>query len=291
MLEYYIKQAYEIAGISQLSAMSKKPSGLDSGVALSTMEDIESDRFETQVANYINSYIDLANLLIEVLPEDDEVLPESVNTSSITWKDVKKQKDLFKVQYSAASSLSKDPAEKIKQVMQMSQIGLIGADKISHYLDMPDLEDAYKEASAVSDGVQQCISRAIEEGDYDVPDWVSYEALAQAITIEQNKLYASLSGDKKNDNKTTNAIKALMSLEENLVTIMEANGYISTQEPTEAMATEEGLGIAPQVNAAPDVTQTISENTAETLPPETANDQMATPNESTIPQATPEATE
>ena len=38
-------QAYEQEGVSQLSAASKKPAGLDSGKALREYNDIESDRF------------------------------------------------------------------------------------------------------------------------------------------------------------------------------------------------------------------------------------------------------
>lgn len=263
LLDYYKKTAYEIIGISELSSMSKKPSGLDSGVALQTMEDIESDRFETQVDHYINAFVDLAKLLIEVLPDNEDILPESLNTSSLKWKDIKKQSDLFKVQYSAASSLSKDPAEKIKQIMQLTQIGLISPDKVARYLDMPDLEDAYHNASAVADGVSQCITRAIDEGDYSVPDWVSYENLAQEITVIQNELYSSLTDDEKNNEKVLEAIKRLTMLEDNLATKMEENGYIQTQQPEEAVESESGIGIAPSAVEAGDITSTIEENPVE----------------------------
>lgn len=263
MLDYYKKTAYEMIGVSELSSMSKKPSGLDSGVALQTMEDIESDRFETQVDHYINAFVDLAKLLIEILPDDEDILPESLNTSSLKWKDIKKQSDLFKVQYSAASSLSKDPAEKIKQIMQLTQIGLITPDKVARYLDMPDLEDAYHNASAVADGVSQCITRAIEEEDYSVPDWVSYENLAQEITVTQNELYSSLTDDKKNNEKVFEAIKRLTMLEDSLATKMEENGYIQTQQPEEAVESESGIGIAPSAVEAGDITSTIEENPVE----------------------------
>lgn len=254
LLEYYTKQAYEIVGISQLSAMSKKPSGLDSGTALQTMEDIESDRFETQVSRYVQAYVDLAKTIIEILPENKDILPQSINNSSLKWKDIKEQSNLFKVQYSAASSLSKDPAEKLKQIMQLSQVGLLSADKISRYLDMPDLEDAYKDASSLADGVQECIERAIEEEDYNVPDWVSYELLAKQITVVENELYSSITGDDENDTLVIQSLQRIRKLEEDLASKMEENGYIQLQQPEEAVQSDSGLGVAPDAVGSADLT-------------------------------------
>lgn len=275
LLDYYIKQAYEIVGISQLSAMSRKPSGLDSGAALSTMEDIESDRFETQVSNYIHIFIDLANLIIDIVDENAEVLPSDINVAAIKWKDVKKQKNLFKIQYSAATALSKDPAEKIKQIMQMTQVGLITPDKVSRYLDMPDLEDAYSEASSTADGISQCISRAIEEDDYDIPTWVSYEGLSNEITATQNQLYSSLVGNEKDDKDTMKALTSLMKLENALAEIMKNQGFIESEETgagadeTEELVSDSGIGIADAGISAPSLEDTYGDNAA--------NEQEASP--------------
>lgn len=233
-LEMYVKQAYEIVGISQLSAQSKKPSGLDSGVALATLEDIESDRFQTQVDHYVHAFVDLADLIIDIM-EDDTILPKSVNTASYTWKDVQKQKDLFKIQFSAASALSKDPQTKLEQIMQMTQIGLITTDKIALYLDSPDLEDVYKGASAIQDAIDATIQKAIDEEDYDIPDYISYQQLLTQIIIEENQLYASNDKD---------SLERLHNLKDNLLEIMNEEGFVDlSNEPTpEQITTEEGLG-------------------------------------------------
>ena len=45
-LDRLYNRSFEIAGISQLSAQSSKPSGLDSGRALREFSDIESERFQ-----------------------------------------------------------------------------------------------------------------------------------------------------------------------------------------------------------------------------------------------------
>ncbi len=229
MLDGYVKQAYEIVGVSQLSAQSQKPAGLDSGVALQTMSDIESDRFMTQVENYTRAFVDLANLMIDIL--EDDILPKSVNTATYKWEDIKKQKDLFKVQFSAMSILSKDPQTKLQQIMQLSQIGLITADKLATFLDSPDLEDVYKNAASVADAVEAVIDNAINKDDYEIPDYISYQNLLQSILGWENKLYAS--GD-------TESLEKVHKLKDRLLNIMNDEGFVdlSNSAPEEAMASD-----------------------------------------------------
>lgn len=198
MLDFYINKAYDMIGISQLSAQSRKPSGLDSGVALQTMEDIESDRFEVQVNHFINAYIDVTRKLIEIIPEDFEILPADKYQSTMTWATLKEQNNLYKVQYSAATALSKDPAERAKQIIQMSQIGLITPSKAAELMDMPDLTDAYTDAESAEMAVAAVINNAVEYDLYDVPDYVSLTSLAREITLEQNQLFISMSAGKDN---------------------------------------------------------------------------------------------
>lgn len=240
LLDYYKGLAYEMIGISQLSAQSKKPSGLNSGTALATMEDIESDRFETQTTHYVNAYINLAKMIIAVAPENADILPKDLNVSSLKWKDVKKQSKLFKIQYSAATALSKDPAEKVKQVMQLSQVGLIGASKISQYLDMPDLEDAYRGASAVQDGIDKVIHNAIYDEIYEIPEYVNYQQLAQNIAMQQNILFSI------RDNKDAErGLERLNILDQHLQDIMTENGYIdlTPDEDDQGKQSDSGLAV------------------------------------------------
>lgn len=242
LLDYYKSLAYEMIGISQLSAQSKKPSGLNSGTALQTMEDIESDRFETQVNHYIDAYIKLAKTIIDIAPNDVEILPKDLNVSNIKWKDIKKQSSLFKVQYSAATALSKDPAEKVKQVMQLSEVGLISPASIAKYLDMPDLEDAYRGASAVQDGIETVINRAIEDENYTIPEFVNYQQLSQEIAMVQNQLFSCI------DNKDAAiALDRLDILDQHLQDIMTQNGYIDlTPDEDTTKATDNGLAVTNQ---------------------------------------------
>lgn len=239
-LDSYVKQAYEIVGISQLSAQSKKPSEIESGVALQTLSDIESDRFQVQVNQFVNAFVDLADLIIDVMA-DGSILPKSVDTSRYTWEDIRKQKELFKIQFSAMSILSKDPSTKLKQIMQLSQIGLITTDKIAQFLDSPDLEDAYGEASSITDAVEACIENAINDDIYEIPDYVSYQHLLTRCLSWENKLYAS------ND---LESLKKVETLKQKLLEIMDEEGFadLSNQPIEETLQTDQmaAVGATPE---------------------------------------------
>lgn len=243
MLDFYINKAYDMIGISQLSAQSRKPSGLDSGVALQTMEDIESDRFEVQVNHFINAYIDVTRKLIEIIPEDVEILPADKYQSTMTWASIKEQDNLYKVQYSAATSLSKDPAERAKQIIQMSQIGLITPSKAAELMDMPDLTDAYTDAEAMEMAVAAVINNAVEYDLYDVPEYVSLTSLAREISLEQNQLFISMAAGKNND-EVAESLKRLNKLDSIVADKMVQLGMID-MTPTEnkEAVSESGLAV------------------------------------------------
>ena len=246
MLDFYINKAYDMIGISQLSAQSRKPSGLDSGIALQTMEDIESDRFEVQVNHFINAYINVTRKLIEIIPEDFEILPADKYQSTMTWAALKEQNNLYKVQYSAATSLSKEPAERAKQIIQMSQVGLITPSKAAELMDMPDLTDAYSDAEAMEMAVSAVINNAVEYDLYEVPAYVSLTSLAREISLEQNQLFISMSAGKDNS-EVAESLKRLNKLDAIVADKMVQLGMIdmtptADEGNTEAVS-ESGLAV------------------------------------------------
>lgn len=239
LLEFYINKAYDMVGISQLSAQSRKPSGLDSGVALQTMEDIESDRFETQVDHYISTYVNITRKLIDVVPEDQEILPSNKWQSTMKWSDLKEQTGLFKVQYSAATSLSKDPAERAKQIIQMSQVGLIQPTKAAELMDMPDLTDAYTDAEAMEMAVAAVISNAVEHNQYFIPDYVSYQSLTREICSEQNQLFISMKPGEDNT-EIAESLRRLNKLSEMLDNKLVELGLVDLTPDTDAVTEMNG---------------------------------------------------
>ena len=265
LLDYYIRQAYEMTGISMLSAQSINPLGANaSGAALQSMENIESTRFETQLNQAIRAYVDLAKLLISMLPEDADILPVDANRSDYTWKDVKKQANLINIQYSAQTMLSKDPSERLKQILQLSQVGLIPQAKIGRFLEMPDITEAFNIMTAAQDAADKVIQLAIEKEQYEIPEYVSYDLLGKSITAMQNQLLGSLT--ESNINEVTVSLQRVNVLDGMLQELLIQKGVIQVPQG-EIAVSETGIGAQGPVEA-PSAVDAMNMGP----PPEAAND-------------------
>lgn len=173
------QDAYELVGISQLSATSQKPKGLDSGVALSTMEDIESDRFETQLNQVIQSYVDLAKICIEVF--DGEVMPPDRYRTNVKWEEIQALRKRMSIQFSAAENLSKDPSTKLQQLQALVAAGVIPQSRVAQLMELPDLQQGYSFANNAINAVMEIIDECIENGNMDIPLYIPTDMLQEEI--------------------------------------------------------------------------------------------------------------
>lgn len=191
LVETLTAQCYEMVGISMLSAQSKKPSGLDSGVALQTLEDITSERFETQLNQLITLRISIVKRCIELFPEDMQILPEKSTRAKITWGEMKEQSDNMNIQYSSADNLSKDPQTKMAQINQMLAMGIIQPHHASRLMELPDLESAYGIKNNAYNAVQAVIHRAMKESILVIPDAIPIPLLLEECLSLQLLLIAT----------------------------------------------------------------------------------------------------
>lgn len=180
-LETLKQHAYEIVGISQLSATSQKPQGLNSGIALSTMEDIESDRFETQLNQVIRAYVTIAKKCLRIFDRDTNILPESSWRSTIKWGDIVEAQDDLVIQFSAAEALSKDPSTKIEQINSLIQMGIIPRSRATQLMEIPDLQTGYSFSNNALNAVLQVIDDCIENGNYEIPIYIPRDMLREEI--------------------------------------------------------------------------------------------------------------
>ena len=243
LVEELKQSAYELVGISQLSAMSTKPTGLNSGVALSTMENIESDRFETQLNQVIRAYVDIAKTCIEVFPEEDTILPEDNQRLSIKWKDIVEESNKMVVQFSAADSLSKDPSTKLQQLQMLAQTGIIPQTRIAQFMELPDIQSGYSLSNNAINAVLTCINDCIEKDNFNVPDYIPFLMLKEEIINTQLSLKAAASAE--NDNqadiaKLTKLYEAVETKEADWQADQELNAQMAAME---GERTPEGLPV------------------------------------------------
>lgn len=247
LLEKFKQDAYEAVGISQMSATSQKPKGLNSGVALSTMEDIESDRFEIQLNNVIRAYTDLAKLAMAIYPLDDDILPPNRMRKNITWRDIIEAKDQLVIQFSAAENLSKDPSQRAQQVMMLANMGAIPQSRIAALMEIPDSVQGYSLANNAINAVMAVIDDCLENNKMEVPDYIPTDMLKSeimntmlslravsnpqnAIDIEKMKQLYQLVLQKEGDSQTAAEMVAVQTLQNELMAdLQNPDGQFATQ--------------------------------------------------------------
>ena len=207
LLDNLIEKAYNMVGISQLSAQGKKPSGLDSGVALATQADIESDRFQVLLDQYIRTFTELAKIVVKVFEANKDIIKPNRYNLRLTWGDVEKEYDKMRIQFSAADNLSKDPSEKLKQLQTLAMAGIIPATQIASLLELPDINRGYSVANNAWNACQTLIDQCIYEDKYEIPDYVPFQMLKEQIVNRQLSLRTAQGSESGNEDDIKRLIK------------------------------------------------------------------------------------
>lgn len=181
-----LKQAaYQFAGISELSAQSKKPEGLESAVALREFNDIETSRFAIQAQRLEGWYLEVARQMVGVYKEiaGDKVNPVAIwkarkRFQQIEWKDVDLEEDVYSMTIEASSILSRTPAGRLQGVIEMAQAGLIDQDEARRLMGHPDLERSMSLYNAAIDDAEAAIEELLD-GKFSAPE--PFENLALCI--------------------------------------------------------------------------------------------------------------
>lgn len=190
-LETLKTMAYEQSGISQLSASSQKPSGLDSGKALREMNDIETDRFQVVGQAFEKFHLDLAKLSISVAKDIEESgenikvkVPGKKFIKTIDWKDVNLEEDQYVMQCFPISKLPSSPEGRLQSVQEMMQGGLIEPAVGRRLLDFPDLDAEENLANASLDWIHEMLDKIVDDGEFIVPDPYDDLATAKKMALE-----------------------------------------------------------------------------------------------------------
>lgn len=170
------RSAFEFAGVSQLSAQSKKPGGLESAVALREFNDIETQRFAIQAQAYEQAFISVAYKMIDLARElygkgqkFKSVFSAGSFTQSIDWNDVDLDEDRFVITVEAASIMSRTPAGRLQAVIELAQAGVIDTDESRRLLGHPDIEHSRSLYNAAIEYIERVIEQ-INRGVYVPPE-------------------------------------------------------------------------------------------------------------------------
>lgn len=176
-LDRLYARAFEVVGISQLSAMASKPQGLNSGKALREFNDIESERFmsvaqrdEATVVQAAKMYIDLAKEINDEFGDYKVKTKGSRSLEVLDWSEVDMDEDQYIMQVFPVSALSKTPAGRLQDIQELMSAGLIGKEDGMKLLDFPDLQEFYNFNNAGLENIERTIEMMIDKGEYQTPE-------------------------------------------------------------------------------------------------------------------------
>lgn len=176
-LDRLYSRAFEIVGVSQMSATAQKPAGLDSGKALREFSDIESERFmsvgrrdEDVVLQASTMYIDCAKEIYEEYGEYKVKVSSGQSIKILDWSDVNMDEDKYVMRVYPTSALSSTPSGKLQDVQELLQSGFINKEDGLKLLDFPDLRQFMNMANAGVENIDRAIEMMIEDGQYETPE-------------------------------------------------------------------------------------------------------------------------
>lgn len=189
-----IQRAFELSGVSMLSATSQKPAGLNSGAALREHQDIESKRFTVKAQAYEDFIgVQLAKLVIDAkrtIAERGEDEDETTVTIKrrrqrmlrrVRWDDVDLDEESYEIKVFPASSLPKTPAGRAQVLEEWFAAGLITREQMMELHEIPDIDAYVAEQLSPRDIVLDAVDRMIEDGQYVPPEPVMNLALAREL--------------------------------------------------------------------------------------------------------------
>lgn len=194
------RRAFEIVGVSELSATLKKPAGIESKVALREYSDIETERFAIVAQEYEQFYLKIAEVIVDLsrdLYAEDSNLVMKVKggkfIETIRWEDVDLEDDKFIMDAFPISMLPSTPSGRLERVSELVEGGFIDQRHAAALLDFPDLESVISLETASLDTINYIMERIVEKGEYISPEPMIN--LELAIKIAQNTyLKAKLDG-------------------------------------------------------------------------------------------------
>jgi len=190
-LDRLYNRAYEIAGISQLSATSEKPAGLNSGKALREYNDLETKRFMEVALRYEAAHIEAAQIMVDMASDIDDFEVNSINgkfLENLKLNEIILDEDSYVMQAFPTSSLSRTPSGRLAEIKDLLSLGFLTRESAMKLLNFPDLESYMNLETSGTEDIDRSIEIMIDDGVYNTPE--PYQNLEYGkVKIQQAYLF------------------------------------------------------------------------------------------------------
>lgn len=180
---------HEETGVSQLSAASVKPAGIESGRGLMVLKDSETGRHALLNTQWDDSHVDSAELTEMAADELDERTDGGYSSTfvgrraieRIPWKEVRIDREKRQIQVFPSSSLPHEPAGRFEQVENYRQGGYINKAQAQALMRMPDIDQLQSLDAADYEIVEWQIERILVHGEERMPMRYQDNELAREV--------------------------------------------------------------------------------------------------------------
>ena len=170
-------KCFELIGLSQMSATSRKEPGVTAAVAMREVADVETMRFREIGRKWNEFYTELAKHLVFLAKEIDEEMDGyeipvkgEVQFERVGFKDVDLDEDQYVLGVWATNSLPTTPAGRLQKVEELIQAGFIDRDAALELLDMPDLNRFKNLELSGRNIVMKAVDSMVNTGEYVAPE-------------------------------------------------------------------------------------------------------------------------
>ncbi|MBK9496878.1 MAG: hypothetical protein IPO08_20695 [Xanthomonadales bacterium] len=203
----YGTMVFERAGVSELAAQSKREPGVDSGVAIRNMTDLQDMLFLPQARMFEQWFVDVGKVMLWLVNDFIDANPtESITAylpdsggflDSIDWQAVDVgEKSLYTVQIQPGSALADSYGAKLQFVNELLAGGMIDAETAKRFMMQgnPDLEAYSNRTNAQYNWIERLITECLdaEDGEEDMEPPDPLMNLLDA-TFQMNQAYIEVS--------------------------------------------------------------------------------------------------
>lgn len=192
LIEYGFRQC----GVSNMQATGSKPEGLNSGEAIRSYDDVNSDRFSAIAKKYDDMFVELAYLItdtaMDIAKRDGKyqtVYPNKDGTKEIDLPKMDLLNDTFVIQCFTESALPRTPAGRMAKVTEHVQAGMLTIREGRRLMKYPDLEQNERLDNASEERILKYLDAIVEDSDYNPPDPFMDIQLAEQLTVQYINLY------------------------------------------------------------------------------------------------------
>jgi hypothetical protein len=187
---------FEDAGISQMSAQAKTQPGVESAVAQRELVQRQQARFTDKEVQFEEMSLEatdrilrLSKLLHKGGTNPKAVFREKNFIKTIPWSDVDMEDDRFQMIAEASSILSKTPAGRKQDAIEMGQAGIVDQKTAVRLLAHPDIKYEESMVTASIEDIEAVIEQILEGGEFIPPDPMQDLQLGiKRMTMAYNKV-------------------------------------------------------------------------------------------------------